>query len=189
MKPSQDFWEKFGLLLATAALTGLLAPLVLKEIEDSKARELRTHEAALARQSKVIDAQSQFLEDLSEAAWKWRYLSMKVISTSSFEKIYSFDAAVSEYRVNIWSVLSRLRHQASKARWLVSEASHLQLVALYDEIVAFDSSLELVLIARISVEERSDRLTKLHEQLRGPLTRKIDTILDQVARETKLRAQ
>src|SRR5262249_61203733 len=78
IRVSQDFLEKVVILLLTALLTGLLAPYVLKRIDEAKSVEQKILDADLARQAKVIEAQSKFLDDLTETLWNWRYLSMKV---------------------------------------------------------------------------------------------------------------
>jgi hypothetical protein len=78
IRVSQDFLEKIVILLLTALLTGLLAPYVLKRIDDAKSVQQKILDADLARQAKVIEAQSKFLDDLTETLWSWRYLSMKV---------------------------------------------------------------------------------------------------------------
>ena len=54
---------------------GIAGPLIqgkIQQIGDTKKLNL---EADLARQTKFIDAQSQFLTDISRALWDWRYVS------------------------------------------------------------------------------------------------------------------
>lgn len=66
MNLSQDFIEKALLLLITAALTGFLIPYILKIIDERR-----------ARQAKIIEAQSMFLDEISRLLWKWRYMFIK----------------------------------------------------------------------------------------------------------------
>ena len=59
------FVQNVVLLLLTALLTGLLVPYVLNIADDRKSPRQKEREAALARQAKIIDAQSAFLDDPS----------------------------------------------------------------------------------------------------------------------------
>ena len=185
MKPTQDFWEKVTLLAVTALLTGLLIPFILKSIDESRALEQRKNEAERSRQLKLIDAQAKFLEDLTEALWQWRYLSMKVVYSGEPAE---HAAAVKEYRVNIWNNLNRFRTLATKARGLVSERGHQDLLKLYETIVAYDARLDALVSGNTSGSARAAALSPMHGELRDRMTNEIDRVLDLVARETRLSA-
>ena len=72
------FVQNIVLLLLTALLTGLLVPYLLKVVDDRKSTRQKEREAALARQAKIIDAQSQLLDDLTQQLWRWRYLCIRL---------------------------------------------------------------------------------------------------------------
>lgn len=75
MRLDQAFLEKIILLVLTALITGFGIPYVLKRVEQRKLREQKKFEDDLARQGKIIEAQSKLLGDLSQLLWKWRYLA------------------------------------------------------------------------------------------------------------------
>src|SRR4051794_34434874 len=57
---------------------GTIGPMIQGTIQQSgEERKLRL-EASLARQAKLIDAQNQFLTDVTRGIWDWRYASIKV---------------------------------------------------------------------------------------------------------------
>src|SRR5262245_14161307 len=141
MRVSQDFLEKVVILLVTALLTGLLAPYVLKRVDEAKSVQQKILDADLARQAKVIEAQSKFLDDITETLWNWRYLSMKVAYYGMGDEGPSYTAARKDYELHIWDVLSRLRNQINKSRRLASENAYKTLVSLYDQIVEIDAQL------------------------------------------------
>src|SRR5690348_5015161 len=86
---SQDFFEKYTLLLSTAGLTGLLVPYILKVIDNRKQREQKQYEAELTRQSKIIDAQVQLMERLSDALWEYQLLAITVTYYQSYPDLYT----------------------------------------------------------------------------------------------------
>src|SRR5262249_13958543 len=130
MRVSQEFLEKVVILLLTALLTGLVAPYVLKRIDDAKSVQQKILEADLARQAKVIEAQSKFLDDITETLWNWRYLSMKVAYYGMGDQGPSYAAARKGYDLQIWEVLKRLRNQINKSCTLASEDAYKMLVSL-----------------------------------------------------------
>src|SRR5947209_511654 len=138
---NQDFLEKVVILLLTALLTGLLAPYVLKRVDEARGVQQKIFEADLARQAKVIEAQSKFLDEITETLWSWRYLSMKVAYYGMGDQGPLYAAARKDYELQIWDVLSKLRSQINKSRRLASEEAYKTLVSLYDRIVEIDAQL------------------------------------------------
>ena len=188
MKISQDFWEKVLILLMTAVLTGFLVPYILKRVDEAKAIEQKRLEADIARQARLIDAQSKFLDDITETLWKWRYLSMKVAFNGSEQREEQYALAVKEYETGIWDVLSRLRNQTSQSRRLISEQGYLSLVALYDRIVEFDARLDEIVRRKVAAQERVAALAPIQKELRSEMTQKLDETLYKLAREVHLEA-
>jgi hypothetical protein len=66
MALTEGFLEKIAILLLTALLTGFLVPYVLKRVDEAKSVQQKIFEADLARQAKIIEAQSKFLDDITE---------------------------------------------------------------------------------------------------------------------------
>jgi hypothetical protein len=189
MKISEDIWEKVVILLLSAGLTGVLLPYVLKRIDEAKAIKQKRLEADLSRQAKIIEAQSQFLDDTTEILWNWRYLSMKVAFNGSQEREEQYAVAVKEYEAGIWDVLSKLRNKTTISRRLVSDRGYMSLVALYDRIVELDSLLDQIVRRKTPAKERAAALAPIQEELRYEMTQRIDETLDLLAQEAHLKAQ
>ena len=188
MKLSQDLLEKVSLLVLTALLTGLLIPYVLKSVDEARRTEQKLLEADLARQSKLIEAQAEFLDELTDTLWSLRYLTIRVAyyGQNAQDK---YVAAVSDYENQIWDVLFELRKQTSKSRRLVSEKTYKRLVELYDRIVGeLDSELREA-IAKLDRAERVAALAKLNERLRWQETKNLDDVIDTIAAEVGLKKQ
>ena len=71
---SSGLRDSLILLLATGALTGLLAPLVIGVVQTRNQRRLKAYEADIARQSKIIDDQVALLDRFAEALWTYQLL-------------------------------------------------------------------------------------------------------------------
>lgn len=186
MQLTQTFWEQLLILLSTALLTGFLVPYVLKRIDEAKSIEHKVREAGIARQAKLIDAQSNFLDETTEVLWAWRYLSMKVAYDGSAPVDDLYAASVLEYQKGIWGILSRLRNQTSKARRLVSESGYKRMVALYDQIVELDCQIDGLVRAQMPLERRTEAFSPIQERLRNELTEKLDSTLYSLAKEVQL---
>jgi hypothetical protein len=183
---TQTFWEQLLILLTTALLTGFIVPYVLKRIDEAKSIEQKLREAGIARQAKLIDAQSNFLDETAEVLWAWRYLSMKVAYDGSAPVDDLYAASVLEYQKGIWGILSRLRKQTSKARRLVSESGYERMVALYDQIVELDGQIEGLVRAQMPLEKRTEAFSPIQVCLRNEMTEKLDSTLYALAKEVQL---
>jgi|SoiMethySBSTD1v2_1073268.scaffolds.fasta_scaffold1975527_1 hypothetical protein len=118
MKISSDFVEKLMILVLTAILTGFLVPYILTRVDAAKSKEQKLFEADVARQAKLIDAQAKFLDDITEALWQWRYLSIRVTFHADDSAEERYTASVKDYEGKIWDTLSKLRNEISKSRRL-----------------------------------------------------------------------
>ena len=183
MKISQDFWEKIAILMVTAAVTGFFVPYVLKNVDETRTVEQQRREAILARQAKLLETQSKYLDETAEALWNWRYLSMKVAFNGSEGREADYQTAATEYQRAIWDVLSRIRLQTSKARRLTSERGYNAMVQFYDQIVEFDGRLDGVVRQKSSVDKRATELAPFQQSLRTTLTKRIDEVMALLAQE------
>src|SRR5262245_60219459 len=186
MRVSQDFLEKVVILLVTALLTGLLAPYVLKRVDEAKSVQQKILDADLARQTKVIEAQSKFLDEITETLWNWRYLSMKVAYYGVGDQGPSHADARKVYDLQIWDVLNRLRNQINKSRRLASEEAYKMLVSLYDRIVEIDAQLTQAASESPSPKQ-SEELSELNTLIRWEMTEKLDEVVDLLAKELRLK--
>jgi len=185
---NQDFLEKIVILLLTALLTGFLVPYVLKRVDEVKSVQQKILEADLARQAKVIEAQSKFLDDITETLWNWRYLSMKVAYYGMGDQGPSYAAARKDCDLQIWDVLNRLRNQINKSRRLASEEAYKMLVSLYDRIVEIDAQLTQAASESPS-SKQSEELSKLNTLIRWEMTEKLDEVVDLLAKELRLKGE
>jgi hypothetical protein len=188
MAINQDFLEKVVILLLTALLTGFLVPYVLKRVDEAKSVQQKILEADLARQAKVIDAQSKFLDEITETLWSWRYLSMKVAYYGMRDQGPSYAAVRKDYELQIWDVLSKLRNQINKSRRLSSEKAYETLVSLYDRIVEIDAQLSQA-ASESPTPEQSEELSRLNTLIRWKMTEELDEVVDLLAKELRLKGE
>src|SRR6185295_16242490 len=89
MMLTPEFFQNVLLLLLTAAFTGLLAPYILKKVDERKSEEAKRldeirhknqklFEAELMRQGKLIDAQALLLDTLANLLWKFQLNAINV---------------------------------------------------------------------------------------------------------------
>jgi hypothetical protein len=180
---SQDFVEKAILVMLPIAFTGLLVPVIKNYLDNNNFRKRSLFEAALSRQTKIIEAQSKFLEDISEQLWKFRYLSMAVVFYKVKEDKKLYQVALTRYENENWDIFNRTRVEISRARRLVSETAHRRLVTFYhDGMNGLDKWLRRLLYEKPPVEEWE----KLHVHMYEDFTVEIDDLIHALAEELKL---
>ena len=178
MNLSQDFTEKIAFLLLTAALTGFLVPYILKKIDERK-----------ARQSKIIEAQSKFLDDITQMLWKWRYMSIRVVYYAAPNNREQYNVARKEYEENIWEVFNQIRREISISRRLVSEKAYRELLALYAFMVELDKQISFLPVTDQLNESMTKRAAELNEHIYSDVTSKIDEVIDYLASELHLKVK
>lgn len=181
----QSLFEKVILLALTAIVSGLGVPWVLKCIDQRRTLDLRRAEAALARQTKIIEAQSKLLDDLAQALWQWRYLGKKVVYYADLDNREAYMLAVKEYEAKVWDVLNALRVHTSASRRLVSEDAYDRLVALYRYVVDdVDPAItDLVQTGALRTPESN----MLANRFSGEVSDRLDEELDRLAAEVGLK--
>jgi hypothetical protein len=180
------FVQDVILLLLTAVLTGFLVPYVLKKIDDRRSARQKDHEATMARQAKIIDAQSTVLDDLSKQLWRWRYLSIRLTYYGGEGIQDRFDKAEEEYDRDIWEIFNHVRNEISRSRRLVSEQVYQQLVKFYKEDVV---DLDRKITSARGADNVAAAFHDLNEYIFENVTARIDQVLDDVADEMKLKGQ
>ena len=184
---SGDFFEKLIFLTLTALVTGFGVPYVLKQIENRKLRA-KEFEADLARQGKIIKAQSQLLDDLTRILWKWRYLAKKVTYYASESSKEQFEIARKEYDENVWELLNELRVQASKSRRLASEAAYKELLSFYNYVVHDIDRKISDLIKKGELDAATiEQSAALSQRFSNEVSESIDEIIDHLAHELHLK--
>ncbi len=182
---TKDFIEKSILLVATGVLTGFFIPLILKRIDERKAKEQKTREAMLNRQAKMIDAQSQLLETISKLLWDWRYLIMKVTYYGGMYTEEHFKAAKIDYDTNLWSILNQIRYQTSRSRSLISEDVYKQLLGFYMDIISHDKTLQKILQLEDSVKLGLE-LLDFNIKIFNDVSTSIDVLINDLAKDVNL---
>ena len=181
----QAFLEKIILLVLTALLTGFGIPFVLKRVEERKLREQKKFEADLARQGKIIEAQSKLLDDLSQLLWKWRYLAKKVVYYGAQENTERYDLARKQYDESVWDILNEFRAEISRSRRLVSERAYERLDSLYHYVV---HDIDVKISDIIRTEELDIKKSReMAERFSVEVSKKLDDAIDDLASELKLK--
>jgi hypothetical protein len=136
------FGESLILLVVTAALTGVLAPIIVGITSRRRLNEQKQYEEDLKRETAFFDAQAQFLHDFSAAVWQ--YLEKAVaVSYAGWLAPERFKAVWDEYDKESFALLGRVGSQIGMARTLFSSATADRLRDFYREWLegAFDRGL------------------------------------------------
>jgi hypothetical protein len=173
-----DFNEKLVLLVLTVLIGGLGAPWVLKRVDEARLRK-----------SKIIEAQSQLLLDISRTLWSWRYLAKQVAFYAAEANFEKFDRARKKYDDDLWELLNEFRAQASKAMLYASASTYEKLIQYYDYLVKDVDPL----VSELGKVERLDppaieRGRALAARFSDEVSRKIDQMIDEVAGDLGLKA-
>lgn len=179
-----DFFQKTILLLITAVISGFLIPYVLKMVDFRKQKSQKETEVFLARQQKIIDAQSQLLNDLTQYLWEWRYLCIRLTYYGGKGLNDQFKQAEQQYNDKFWDTLHRIRNEISKSRRLVSESIYKRLLEFYQQIVQFD-----LLLTKDPFKGSAENVLLMRDfniKIFKEVTLEIDEILKVIAEEVQL---
>lgn len=172
-----NFLGNLILLALTALVSGICIPMILKR-----------YEAGLARQTRLIEAQSRLLDELTAVLWKWRYLAKQVSYYGVKFDLHpeAYQRACRKYEDDVWQTLNEFRTLISRSRRLASEAAYVSLEALYQYIVR---DLDLKVRALASAEPPDANLAyAIAERFSKEVSAKLDEALDALATELKLKA-
>ncbi len=184
---SQDFIENIIVLILTAVLTGVIVPYILRQIEERKTRSQKKFEADIARQDKIIEAQSSLMDDISHILWEWRYMSIKVAYYGSSNEKEKYNLIRKEYDENIWNILNRFRNEITKARRLASDNSYEELLKFYGFVIDLDKKISTIIRNRELNEDQMMELAEINNIIYLDATKKIDDIIDFLARDLHLK--
>jgi hypothetical protein len=176
MNISKTFIEAISTLLITAIISGLLIPYILKTIDGQN-----------TRQSKIIEAQSKFLDDISQLLWKWRSVNIKVVYYGSTNRKDRYNNAKKEYEEVMWDIMNNLRGEIGRSRRLASEKAYQDLVALYWELVGLAIKVTTLIANEESDENIRQHFAELNQVINSQLTVKIDDMLNFLATELRLK--
>jgi hypothetical protein len=184
---NQDFLEKIILLALTAMITGFGIPYILKIVEQRKLREQKKFEADLARQGKIIEAQSKLLDDLSQLLWNWRYLAKKVVYYGAQGNTERYELARKQYDESVWDILNQFRAEISRSRRLVSEQAYDRLASLYNYVVHdLDMKIsDIIATDGLDIEKSKE----ISERFSLEVSEKLDDAIDKLAAELSLKVK
>ncbi|MCA1814944.1 MAG: hypothetical protein LC746_00790 [Acidobacteria bacterium] len=177
MGVSRTFVESVVLLLLTAGLTGLLAPWVLKRVEERR-----------LRRGKIIEAQSKLLDDLSALLWGWRYMTVKVTYYAVKGDAERYAAARKDYDEKVWEVFNDMRRQISLSIRLVSMESYQTLLEQRRYMSDLDREMSALLKNEAQTDEWRAEAKRMHEHIRAEATTRIDDLINRLATELHLKA-
>jgi hypothetical protein len=188
---NQAFIEKAVLLFLTAALTGILVPLLLRYIDARRNREHKMFEAELSRQSKIIDSQVKFLEDLSSLLWEYQLLLIAVPYYRQFPERDLFPAALKAYEENAGRLLGKIRAEISKSLRLTPYPIYQEIKKLYyQQLLSID--LKVSQLAAWDASNQQNKTAgewqKLNRYAVSELSETVDDFIDKLASELQLKA-
>jgi membrane-associated HD superfamily phosphohydrolase len=200
MSFSQDLLEKILLLVLTAGVTGFLVPYVLKVVDDRKAqrqkaiddkrlKEQKQYEAVLVRQSKIIDAQVQLLDNFATLIWEYQLLAIEVSYFNPVDQFDLYSAAVKEYDSKTGSTFAKIRAEISKALHLTTKDIYEELKQLYyGELLPIDKKLCSLMEKQRASDERITEWSEFNRYAVYTLADKIDETLNNLAKELRLKS-
>lgn len=181
MSLGEDFLGKIVLLLIAALVTGFAVPVILRRVDERKLRAQKRFEADLARQQKVIDAQAELLDTLSQYMWEFQLLAISVSYYRGRNDETLYKHAVKKYEERAGDLLGRIRAEVSKALRLTSTDTYVALKSLY-----YDGLLELDKRLRGLIEGEDDEWLKFNHYTVYDFGERVDRVLDQLATGLRL---
>ncbi len=153
---SSAFWEKIILLVATALISGLLVPLVVKDIDEARAKH------AIVRQ-----AQERLYLDVSETILTLETLALDVswFGTSQARDASNQIKAYARYNDRTVDLVAKWRAQAARARTLTSEEVWVQLDSMLLAFFEKQDTPTISLWAKCSTECDWDSQHRANEQM------------------------
>lgn len=149
---SQSFIENVAVLGLTALITGFLIPFIFKRIDERKQKELekveeskrlreKKFDADLSRQSKIIEAQSQMLDNLSKLLWEWQFLYISLTYYHGVSNKELYQNAMKQYDEKVMSIMVNIRSEVSRSLRLVPQETYQELVDLFHKLYEVDGKI------------------------------------------------
>jgi hypothetical protein len=180
-----DFIEKLLLLLATALLTGLVAPYVLKLVDQRRAGAQKALEAEITRQAKLIEAQATLLDELARLLWRYQLNAIEVSYYHGRTNASLYATALAKYEGTAGDLLGQIRAEISRSLHLTSSAMYTRLKALYYEVLLLLDQRLRDLIEGAAAE--ADWM-KFNHYAVDEVADQVDTTLNYLATELRLKA-
>jgi hypothetical protein len=177
----EAFLQGLLLLIATAALTGLLVPVVKARLDERRYRDQKVFESELARQAKIIDAQAAFLDELSDLVWGFLLRALALTYYAERRDAAKLEEAWMRYDAEAWPFYARLQVETSKAQRLTTAEIKDELEGLRDWFMSFDFELARAYEAGADALASSERRQRINEGVA-----RVERALTGVAQELRL---
>jgi hypothetical protein len=186
---SNSFVENAVMLLMTAILTSVIIPLLFRRIDKRRAREQKIFEADLSRQSKIIDAQVELLENLSSLLWEFQLLLIAVPYYRQFTERDLFQPALEAYEEHAGKLLSKIRAEISKSLRLTPHTVYQELKELYyQKLLPLDLQVSKLALSDQKKQDRTKEWYELNTYAVHDLSEVVDSVIDKLASELNLKA-
>ncbi len=142
--PKGSFVKNLVLSLVLIGLSSLLIPLVLKQIDDRRADDQQRLQDELARQDKVIDAQSTLLRTMAADFWDYEFYASDVVISRDkrFGQADWHQRAVANYYLKTGPLLGKMRAEISTLLQLSPPANYESFLRVYNgEVLPLDACL------------------------------------------------
>jgi hypothetical protein len=133
--------------VVTAALTGVLAPVVVGVVSRRRLNEQKKYEEELKRETALLDAQTRFLKEFSTALWEYQEKALAV-SYAGWLAPERFRERWNEYDNESFALLGRIGSQVSMASILFSEETAQRLLTFYRDWLQHGFDVRLSVLAR-----------------------------------------
>jgi DNA-binding transcriptional ArsR family regulator len=190
MSLSTGFFENTVMLLMTAVLTSVLVPLLFRRIDERRNQKQKIFEAELSRQSKIIDAQVELLDNLSNLLWEFQLLLISVPYYHQFPERNLYPIALKNYEENSSKLLSKIRAEISKALRLTPPSIYQELKKLYyQKLLPLDLELSQLALRDKKQQGKISEWRKLNHYAVHELSEDVDNIIDKLANDLNLKAR
>jgi len=155
---------------------GVVGNILKARLDEASANRRLRFERELTQQEKVLAAQAQLLDDLTEAIWRWRYTAVQLTYDGSNCEDGELNKPLESYRTNRWTGLNSIRSLASRARRLISDRTHRMIVDFYETAVEIDQQIEAAARLQDSIKRRL-AFGEINLALVRSVTARIDNLL------------
>lgn len=187
--------------LIIVLVTAALIPLIFRFVDDRKAARQRTEddlrqrkqmvfEADLSRQSKVLEAQVRFLEQLAELLWKYQLMAIDVSYYHQFDLGDQYQEATKQYLAEAGELLGKVRGEISKSLRLCSQETYDKLKQLYyNRLLEFDKNLTMLIADSDRQRIGGPSWQTFNSDAVHKLSQEVDEIIHDLAAEFGLTGQ
>ena len=164
---TSSFWEKIALLLATAIVSGIVVPLIIKQTDDSR-----------ARRTAVTQAQEQLFREVSETMLTFQTLALDVswYGTPGTRDEENQRKAYARYNERAVDLVARWRSQAARSKTLTSPEVSKKLEAMLAEFFKNQDSPIVSLWTKCGIKCDWATLHKENERMLGEASKFIEEL-------------